>query len=310
MQRVKMTVPYLGIIVMLALMPVTPAVRADAGELTVVYTGNAEGKLRFCGCPGDPYGGYIERATLLSRLRAIETRPFLLVDGGNMVDLFGLYEEQAGTVMRLMNHMGYDAALAGANELFHGIGATKRMTEIASFPLIAATVAEENSRKNILPPATIVTVNDVTVGIIGLVDDGTFQRLGSMGTRNYRFLDPERALKNTLDSFDTAPDYMVVLSQLTHEQNTAILERHPSVDLIVETATNMRYDEPAHGTGGYIVSPGTKGQFVGLIVLDHGADGTVMVEHEFLPVKDMPPDRASLAIVDGKHTGPSTEENR
>ncbi len=287
-------------VILFILVATMGAVRADTAELTVVYTGNADGKLKFCGCPGDPYGGYIERATLLSQLRKDEEHPFLLVDGGNMVDLFGLYEEQAGTVMRLMNHMGYDAALAGTNELFHGIDATRRMAETASFPFVAATVVTGNSDETVFSPGVVVSVDDVTVGIIGLVDDGAFQRLGAQGTRDNRFLDTERALENAMGSFKPAPDYVVVLSQLTTGQNKAILDRHPSVDLIVETATNTLYDEPIHSANGYIVSPGTKGQFVGLIVLDHGANGTVVIEHKFLPVKDMTPDKTATAIVDGK----------
>ena len=44
-------------VILFSIIAVTFSAQALAAELTMVYTGNAEGKLRFCGCPGDPYGG-------------------------------------------------------------------------------------------------------------------------------------------------------------------------------------------------------------------------------------------------------------
>jgi hypothetical protein len=31
----------------------------EAAEITLVYTGNANGILVACGCPGNPYGGFV-----------------------------------------------------------------------------------------------------------------------------------------------------------------------------------------------------------------------------------------------------------
>ena len=79
-------------------------------ELTIVYTANSNGKLIECNCPGDPYGGLSERVTLIHKLRKKE-KPFLLVDSGNMVSLFGDYDLKASCVIRMMNLMKYDVQL-------------------------------------------------------------------------------------------------------------------------------------------------------------------------------------------------------
>ena len=68
-------------------------IRADGPvRLTVVYTGNIDGKLRGCSCPGDPFGGLVERATLIGDIRDRAGGPFLLLDAGNIAGLFGDYD--------------------------------------------------------------------------------------------------------------------------------------------------------------------------------------------------------------------------
>jgi len=42
-------------------------------------------------------------------------------------------------------------------------------------------------------------------------------------------------------------------------------------------------------------------------VLDHGPNGTIVKEHENLPVKDMPPDKNAAAIADEK-SSPSRQK--
>jgi 2',3'-cyclic-nucleotide 2'-phosphodiesterase (5'-nucleotidase family) len=275
------------------------------GELTIVYTGNAEGKLKDCDCPGDDYGGYVERATVLRRLKARSARPYLLVDGGDMVDLFGLYEKQALTVMRLMSYMGYHAALPGAFELFHGIGPARRMNEAATFPLVSATIKLPEDEPP-FPGGVVVRVGEESVGIIGLSDDTVFKRLGSEGTRDYVFGDPVESLAGALAALNPEPAYIVVLSQLASEWNRELLTLFPAIDVIVETVTNERHDPPVEVPGGVIVSPGVRGQFVGVVVVDRMSGGEVkVVSHEMLPVRDVPKDDTATAIAAGK--GPDAE---
>ncbi len=122
--------------------------------------------------PGDPYGGLSERATLLSRLRAKEG-PILLLDAGNMVSLFGDFQERAACVMRLMNLMSYDAAGVGRQEMFRNTREALTFAKAAKFPLLSATMAGKNGAR-IFEPYTVRTVGGARVGIVAVCDSNAY----------------------------------------------------------------------------------------------------------------------------------------
>jgi len=273
----------------------TPVPRAET--LTVVYTGSAAGKLESCECPGDPYGGYIERVTLMRDLRENES-PFLLVDGGRMVNLFGDYAGKAELVMDLMDLMGYDAAGVEASELFYGVAGAAPLTRAASFPLLSASVLDLEGAPA-FEEVFLKTVGNVSVAVIGVTDSTGIDRLGSTRASDFTLIPPDRAVAEALEAVADKPDFVVILSSLEPSANETLLERFPGIDLIVEATGNRRYDRPKVLPGGVIVSPGNGGQFVGLITLDRSVQGELTVmRHRFLPVLDIPADDIAVELVE------------
>ncbi|MFC1485478.1 hypothetical protein ACFL55_00445 [Candidatus Latescibacterota bacterium] len=268
-----------------------------AETLTIVYTGNAAGKLESCGCPNDPYGGYIERATLMRDLRERES-PFLLVDGGQMVSLFGDYAGKAELVMELMNLMGYDAAGIEASELFYGVAGAAPIRRTASFPLLSSSVLDSTGAPA-FEPVFIKSIGDVRVAIIGVTDSTGIDRLVSTRVSDFTLIPPEQAVAGALDVLSEEYGFIIILSSLAPSENEKLLEQFAEIDLIVEVTGNRRYEKPKVLLGGIIVSPGNGGQFVGLITLDRSAEGVLTVlRHEFLPVLDIPVDDAAAKLLD------------
>ena len=136
-----------------------------ADRLTIAYTANTSGKLTECGCPSDPYGGLAERVTLIKQLRAKE-KSFLLLDAGNMVNLFGDYEERSACVARLMNLMGYDASCVGKQEMYNGTASAQKLIRTAKFPILSSTIAWKDDSKPIFQQYSIAKSGNITVGII------------------------------------------------------------------------------------------------------------------------------------------------
>ena len=266
-------------------------------ELTIVYTANSSGKLTDCNCPTDPYGGLAERVTLIKDLRVL-IEPFLLVDSGNMVSLFGDYDGKAACVMRLMNLMKYDAGGFGINELFNGLTSAEKMSAAADFPLISAVFALSGQTTSAFKPYAITEIGGITAGIVSVCDSISQTRLGNPRVDDYRILLAEDALRPMLTELSHRCDFTIVLSELSSDQNRALIEQFPAIDLVVEGYGNRKYVTPETTQHGIIVSPGNRGQFVGLITLEKTGTGTRSVKyHEFIPVLDIPADEDALKII-------------
>jgi len=269
---------------------------ASGGELTVVYTANTSGKLRACVCREDPYGGLSERVTLLKTLRSKE-EPFLLVDGGNIVSLFGSYDLKASCIIRIMNLMEYDAAGAGWQEMFHGVNSALKMRDEAKFPILSATIVKNSDSTNVFKPFEITEVGENSVGIISVCDSTNLMEYLPPKVNDYSTLPKSDILNHALQEISSESDFIVVLSQLSPDENKNMLEKFPIIDLIVESNHNKKYDPPVVTPEGIIVAPGRGGQFVGLITLEKSENGNISIKrHDFLPVLNFPEDKKAHKI--------------
>ena len=260
----------------------------ETKELTVVYTANSTGKLRDCNCPSDPYGGLAERVSLIRELRKKEN-PFLLLDSGNMVSLFGDFDKKAAVVARLMNLMEYDAAAAGGNELYRGIVHAQTLSRETKFPMISATVVDTTGHRLFFKPYVTREISGNTVAVIAVCDPACFA-LKYSGEHDFAVLSPNDVLAGILADISPECDFTIVLSQMPNSANKALLRDFPAIDIIVEGYGNNKYDPPVTTRNGVIVSPGGRGQFVGLITVEKSHGDISVKRSELIPVLDFPED--------------------
>ncbi len=273
-----------------------PEISFAGPKLTIAYTAGTSGKLAACGCPGDPYGGLAERATLVSRLRAKEG-PILLVDAGNMVSLFGDFQERAACVMRLMNLMSYDAAGVGRQEMFRNTREALAFAKAAKFPLLSATMTAKNSPNLLFEPYTIRTVGTVRVGIIAVCDTNAY--IPDINrVFDYSILPLKQALDPIIAKMKGAVDFIVVLSQMDEKADARLLAEYPAIDLVIEGSGNKALEKPASSGRGYVAAPGSRGQYVGLLTLERdGASPVKLTRSELVEVLDIPADRKADDII-------------
>src|SRR3989339_1372597 len=165
-----MKFPYIEFASLLLLIFVMFSGNCLGQDLTIAYTANSWGKLQVCGCPGDPYGGLGERVTLIKELRNSEKKPYLLLDAGNMVSLFGDFQGKGATVMNLMNLMKYDAAAVGPNELFYGLSGALSIEKKAEFPLIGSLIADKKGLSAAFKPYVILKSGGTSVLVMSVCD--------------------------------------------------------------------------------------------------------------------------------------------
>ncbi|MHB9029266.1 MAG: bifunctional UDP-sugar hydrolase/5'-nucleotidase [Candidatus Latescibacterota bacterium] len=288
----RMGIAALGIV----LAGFAPACPAAGVELTVIYTANSSGKLNACSCPGDPYGGLAERVTLLKKLRAGE-KQVLLLDAGNMVSLFGDFDDRAACVMRLMNLMGYAAAGVGRQELFNNTRGAVAMSKVAKFPFLAASIKRGSDAKPVFRPFTMAKMGKTTVGIIGMADSSCyFPEINR--EFDYTVVPFEKALPPLLKELEGKTDFIVVLSQMEVAKSEQLLRLFPSVDLVIQGYGNRELETPKRISRGFLVAPGDRGQFVGVIRLEKTPGGSAgLKKSELVPVLEIEEDRKAMDII-------------
>jgi len=273
------------------------AVDAYCGEVTIVYSANTAGKLRECSCPGDPYGGLSERVTLVKQLRQQEN-PFLLVDAGNMVNVYGKYEIKASSVIRMMNLMKYDVAGAGRLEMYNGIEHARKVGDMADFPILSTSFTRKESNEHVYEPYVILPINGQKVGIVS-VSDSTCFITASSKKPEFSLLSLDSSLKPVLEKLAGEVDFIVALSHMASEGNKKLLENYPQIDLIVQSYGNERFKSPVQTPHGILVAPGQRGQFVGLITLvkAHKDSKPVIKRTSLIPILELQEDEQAHKII-------------
>ncbi|MCE5248843.1 hypothetical protein LLG96_01345 [bacterium] len=272
------------------------------GELTIVYTANSQGKLRECGCPGDPYGGLSERVTLIKKLREKEP-PFLLVDSGNMVSLYGDYKLKTTTIAKIMNLMKYDAAGIGQLEMYHGVDNALEMAGSAQFTLLSSSIVRMNTATPVFKSYMTRTIGGQTAGIISVCDTTCFLTTESIKP-DFSLLPFDRSLKPVLGDLRKKVDFIIVLSHMETGSNKRLLADYPEIDIVVQGYSNDRLETPYRSQHGILVAPGARGQFVGLVTLSRTADGVLDIRRsELIPVLDVPEDKKAADLVTSYYRG-------
>ncbi len=178
---------------LLAGLPLLSMKKAGARSLTILHTNDTHSRL-------DPYpmndpnfpgmGGYARRAALVAALRKSDPG-LLLLDAGDIFQGTPYYNMFGGEPeLRLMSHMGYDAAAVGNHEFDNGLEAFKEVMAHAKFPFLSANLDfSETVLRNRIQPYMILKRNGIKIGIYGLgIDPRGLVSPSLYG--NTRYLDP------------------------------------------------------------------------------------------------------------------------
>ncbi len=219
--------------------PATPHARPEAVHVIVVgttdvhgwFAGHAASQQRL----GEPlhYGGLALLASYLDALRAESNGRVVVVDSG---DLFqGTMESnyfEGEPVIRGYNALGYSAVAVGNHEFDYGplgpagvaknpgddsFGALKRNAGIAAFPFLSANMKEKAT--GMTPawarPSTIVSLNGVKIGIIGLSTPDTPNVTMAANVVSLTFGDPvEATIREAASLRKQGADAVIVIAHM------------------------------------------------------------------------------------------------
>jgi 5'-nucleotidase/UDP-sugar diphosphatase len=246
-------------------------------HVVIMHTNDIRGHV----LPGPDAGGSARLATAVRELK-----PDLMLDAGEMFSGTLLSDIFLGApVIQVMNGIGYDAAAVGANEFSFGIHNLEERTREAHFPLLSANA---NSPIREIEVAAIFTAQDMRIAVIGL----TTQELSRTGRpQNVKYVDvadPVRTLESVLPRVRDQVDCIVLLANMTREEEQRVARAFPEIRLIIGAHEDAEL--PVRIGQTTIVSAGGFGKYVGRVDLTFNDHKLNRIDSKLIPLSDVEPD--------------------
>jgi 2',3'-cyclic-nucleotide 2'-phosphodiesterase (5'-nucleotidase family) len=257
--------------------------------LTVLFTGSTNGLLQPCHCPGQPWGGLSRRKTLVDSLRRANPNT-IFVDTGNWLSSYDRHEDDA-LLAQAYHLLDYDAVNLGVHELIYGVSwIGKAATDL---PIVSANLefndhADEKLSKPIpiAPPYRIHQAGGMKILISGFLSPFFLSDLKD----SVRVQTDIRPVIETLDGLKSAADsvdWVLILSQLTEDENRTIATRCSWIGAILGNGTREDpYGRWESSGKAVLAKAGLDGGTVGRLKV-RLIDGKIRIDGvDFLPVDD------------------------
>ena len=159
--------------------------------------------------------------------------------------------------------MAYDAVAVSIDDLSAGAEFFQRSTA-SGFPFVAANVYDKHANR-LFSPHLIKNIGQLTVGIIGLTG-GT-----ASNSDDFVIEDWQRALREEIALLEKNCTLLVVLSNLSEQENDALQRDFSQIDIIVTASKKGSNLRPRQSPSSLLVQGGSQGKYMGkLDVTIHG----------------------------------------
>lgn len=286
--------------------------------LTIAHTNDVHG--HFEPEPADwdpartPVGGFVRLEQEVRALRAGRPADSVLVfDGGDQLTGTPLTDlevdgSRGGAMHALFGAVGFDAWAVGNHEFDKGLDNLAAYTRThPSLPLSANLLAPAGGP--LLPQQELSHVfvrNGVRVGVIGLTTQGLRTLMGKKDYARLQLRGEVEAARDEVARLDPITDLVVVLSHIGLDNDLALAEQVPGIDLIVGGHSHTRLPEAKKVGSTWIVQAGSYGRSLGVVDLTVADDAIATFQYTLrdlvLSTAPVPPDPKLAALVDGYRT--------
>jgi 2',3'-cyclic-nucleotide 2'-phosphodiesterase (5'-nucleotidase family) len=260
---------------------------ADSREILVLHTNDQHGHYlpeRAPWLDGEPeIGGTVLLDQYIRGARQSHgAERTLLLDGGDLLSGTPLTDmevrgSKGGAMLDVLEILGYDAWAIGNHELDKGWQNTSAFVADSKVQVLSANLVKESGGMAFpgQAPSKIYTLGDVTVGVIGATTEGMDYLVSS---RAFEGLDIEPVLDTVgpeVARLRPQVDLVVLLTHIGVEEDQAIAEAVPGIDLIVGGHSHT-YQTPAIQTGStWIVQAGSYARSLGSLQIRVGDNGGI-----------------------------------
>lgn len=253
------------------------------------------------------YGGIGHLAGLLKGRERLDGASAVLVDNGDMWT--GQTEAtllRGEPVVSVYNELGFAAVNTANHEFDFGTEVLRARVAQARFPFLGANIYYKgrDQRPEYVQPWTVVTRNDVKVGVLGLCYIDTPKTTRAENVADLEFRGYAETLKRELPALrETGAEVIVVLLHDDVQRAAEVFTTHPELKVDLVVAGQNHKKERTEVNGIPIVNPGPFGRSYTRfdVHLDRETRRVVSVTHETVDVTgkvDAPPFPAHSAVAE------------
>jgi 5'-nucleotidase/UDP-sugar diphosphatase len=205
--------------------------------------------------------------------------------------------------IELMNLLSPDAMELGNHEFDYGRENVTASINVCKFPVLAANLFDAKSKKNFAGTYTVKTINNVKIGVIGLITE----ELHALSLpENVRDLDVKK-LSETVNAIipelkKQNVDLIIALTHVGVEGDSMLALASPDIDIIVGGHSHTPLFKPKRVNGILITQAGSRGRWLGKIdiTVDVQRDTVVKSYSELIECRsaDVTPDPLVAAKVE------------
>lgn len=236
-------------------------------SITLLISGNNQGKLTPCGCK-IPIGGLARKAAYIQKFQN-ENIPVILADGGNWLypnvgnsDFIRKKLKNIATLQaKVYRDLGYDVVNIGTYDLKYGLETLKKFANDYNMPFISANIRDLNDI-TVFPGHRIVERNGLSIAFIGLCE------LNDTNGSDYQIADPVKALEREISAVVKNADYIIVLADGMEYLKERVKEEKMPVNLWIDSRNFGRSYALKSEDAFLSVDLGSEGKYLGEIDLE------------------------------------------
>jgi len=235
-----------------------------------------------------PNGGGSARLASVVR----QVKPDLMLDSGGMLSGSLISDTfQGEPVVAAMNAIGYDAVAVGSSEFGFGIPALRARRRQAHFLFLSANATSPIDE---IQPAAIYNAQGIRIAVVGLTSEDITGH-----PQNLKYVDVADAVR-TLEDFvpriRNRADSIILLANLTPEEEQRIARAFPEIRLII--GGHEEAELPVRIGQTTIVGAGKFGKYVGKLDLTFIAGKLKGIESRLIPLNGVEPEASMTHLLE------------
>lgn len=219
----------------------------------------------------------------------------MLDAGGTLYGERLALESDGEVVVAAMNQMGYDAMAVGSVEFWKGEQVLMQRAEQAAFPVLSCNLVIAETGKLLLDPYVIIERGGLRIGLLGVTELDALQGWGDAVAR-LAIQEPVAAVQRYLPEVAGQSDLVILLSHLGYEEDLALIDRVPGIDLVVGGRSRKLMEAPEQRGATLVVQVGYDGEWLGRLDVDVDDQGDIVwLDYEVLFMRPDVPDDLEMA---------------